>query len=443
MRNPLRALFEQRSIGSSHDLWTYLSRGSVSSSGAVVNEQTAFAVPVVLTCVSLISRTIMTLPVDVYERLPGGRKRKADEHPLARLFDNPNSWQTWPMFCQMMQAHLLLRGNAYAWVNWVGVKGSDFAQADEIIPLHPDQIRVEPIETPRSGPGYELKYTLTRRNGQQVVLPSDEVMHLRGLTTNGYTGRNFIDDLKDAIGNAISTQDYSGNLWKRGGTPPLVLKHPKTLSPKAQTGLEEKWEQTYGGKDGRRVAVIEEGMEIEQLSVTPEQGQFLETNKFSRSQLAGAFHVPPHMIGDTEKSTSWGTGIEQQQIGYLTFTIQPWLTVWEHGIRRALIANERRFYVKFKVEGLLRGDSAGRSSFYQKMFGVGAFSPNTILALEDMDPIGDEGDVRYVPSNYVPLGTPPDQISEAARAAGALVQQSAELSELIATLKGEPTQVES
>lgn len=432
MRNPLRALFETRSIGTSHDLWTYLSRGSTSSSGAVVNEQTALAVPVVLTCVSLISRTIMTLPVDVYERLSDGRKRKADEHPLARLFDNPNSWQDWPMFCQMMQAHLLLRGNAYAWVNWVGVKGSEFQQAKEIIPLHPDQIRVE------QNTDWTLNYTLTRKDGRQVPIPADEIMHLRGLSTNGYMGRSPIEDLREAIGNAQSAQEFSGNFWKDDATPPLVLKHPKVLSDKAKKGIEEAWEKTYGGKDGRRVAVIEEGMEIQQLSVTPEDAQFLETNKFGRSQIAGAYHVPPHMIGDTEKSTSWGTGIEQQQIGYLTFTIQPWLTVWEHGIRRALIANERRFYAKFKVEGLLRGDSTGRSNFYTKMFGVGAFSPNQILALEDMDGIGEKGDIHYVPSNYVPLGTLPAEVSDGQRQAGMLAQQSSDLAALIATLKNEP-----
>jgi HK97 family phage portal protein len=430
MRNPLRALFEQRSIGTPHDLWTYLSRGSTSSSGAVVNERSALAVPVVLTCVSLISRTIMTLPVDVYERLPNGGKRKADEHPLARLFDNPNSWQDWPMFCQMLQAHLLLRGNAYAWVNWVGVRGSEFQQVREMIPLHPDQVTVEQNDD------WTLKYTLTRKNGTRVPIPADEMLHLRGLSTNGYMGRSPIDDLRDAIGGAISSQDYSGNFWKKGGTPELMLKHPKTLSDKAKKGIEEAWEKTYGGKDGRRVAVIEEGMEIEQLSVTPEQGQFLETNKFGRSQLAGAFHVPPHMIGDTEKSTSWGTGIEQQQIGYLTFTIQPWLTVWEHGIRRALIANERRFYVKFKVEGLLRGDSAGRSTFYQRMHGVGAMSPNDIRALEDMDPV-DKGNTYYVPSNYVPLGTESAAISDSQRQAGVLAQQSAEIADVLASLKKE------
>jgi HK97 family phage portal protein len=432
MRNPFRVLFEQRSIGTSHDLWTMLSRGSTSSSGAVVNEGSALGVPVILTCVSLISRTIMTLPVDVYERLPDGKKRKADEHPLARLFDNPNSWQDWPMFCQMMQAHLLLRGNAYAWVNWVGVRGSEFQQATEIIPIHPDQIRVE------QRADWTLVYTLTRKNGQQVTIPADEMMHLRGLSTNGYMGRSPIDDLKDAIGGSISAQDYSGNFWKKDATPPLALMHPKTLSEKAKKGIEESWEKTYGGKDGRRVAVIEEGMEIKQLSVTHEDAQFIETNKFGRAQLAGAYHVPPHMIGDTEKSTSWGTGIEQQQIGYLTFTIQPWLTVWEHGIRRALITNERRYYVKFKVEGLLRGDSAGRSTFYQRMFGVGAFSPNTILALEDMDPIGEEGDIRYVPSNYVPLGTAPADVSDSARAAGVLAEQSAQLAAVLASLNKEP-----
>lgn len=432
MRNPLRALFERRSIGSSRDLWAYLAQGTKSSSGTAVNEATAYNVPVIMTCISLISRTIMTLPVDVYERMTDGRKRVATDHPLARLFDTPNSWQDWPMFVQMMQAHLLLRGNAYAWINWTTSTSDGSMQASEIIPLHPDRVTVE------QKADWSLSYTMTRKNGQIVPIPADEILHLRGLSTDGVVGRSPLHDWRDTIGAALATQDYAASFWKRGATPTVALKHTTKLGEAARKNLEESWEKIYGGASGRRVAVLEEGMTLETLTLPSDVSQFLQTRQFTRAELAGSLHVPPHMIGDTEKSTSWGTGIEQQQIGYLTFTIQPWLTVWEHGIARCLILNTRRFYVKFKVEGLLRADSTGRSTFYTKMWGVGALSTNNILALEDMDPIGTEGDIRYVPANYVPLGTPVGAIPAAAKDAADFAAATATITELVASLRKEP-----
>lgn len=431
MKNPLRALFERRSIGSSHELWNYLARGYTSSSGAVVTEKTAMAVPVVMTCVALISRTVMTLPVDMYERMPDGTKREAPEHPLTRLFDKPNTWQDWPMFVQMMQTHLLLRGNAYAWVNWTAnpnLQDPTRLQATEIIPMHPDRITVDIVE---QGMGLTLKYTLRLRNGQALSLPADEVMHLRGLSTDGVMGRSPIDDLREAIGGAISRQEYAGTFWARGATPSIALTHPGTLSPTAKAGLEQSFEQTYGGNTGRRVAVLEESVKIETLSVDAEKSQFLETNKLSRSELAGAFFVPPHMIGDTEKSTSWGTGIAEQKLGYLTFSIQPWLTVWEAGIKRCLITNERRFYAKFKVEGFLRSDPKARAAFYKEMWSIGAFTINQILALEDLNPVTG-GDTRFVPLNFTTL-----ERAIAGEGTAAVTPAEAQLMALIQRLEAE------
>lgn len=399
---------------------TYLLGGSPSASGQTVNEATAFNVPVVMSCVAKISRTVMTLPIDVFERLPDGRKRPVPDHPLARLFDKPNTWQDWPMLVQMMQAHLLLRGNAYAWINWTTNTTNGSEQATELIPLHPDRVRV------KQRADWTLEYTLLQSTGGQIAIPSEEMFHLRGLSTDGVLGRSLLQDAREAIGGALSTQEHANALWSRDATPSVVLQHPKTLSEKAQKGLEEKFEQTYGpGKNKRRVAVLEEGMTIERLSLTPNDGQFLDTRKFSRSEIADLFGVPPHMIGDTDKSTSWGTGIEQQKLGYLTFTIQPWLTIWEAGIKRCLIFNERRFYAKFKVEGLLRGDSAARADFYERMWRIGVYTINMILALEDLDPI-DGGDVRFVPMNFTPLGTvaTPQQ------------QTQAQLSDILERLRG-------
>jgi HK97 family phage portal protein len=393
--NPLRALFDRRSdaIGSAFELAQYLLGRTQSKSGVAVNETSAMNVAVVRQCVALVSRTVMTLPLAMFETIENGR-RPAPEHPLQRLFDKPNGWQDWPMFVQMLMVHLLLRANSYTWINWVRI-GERF-QAMELIPMHPDRMRVKQL------PDWSLEYTLIRTNGSELKIPADEVMHLRGLSTDGYMGRDPLTDMKESIGDSLATQEYSSKLWRNDAMPNVALSHPGKLSQKAKDGIETSWEKTYGGKDGRRVAVLEEGMKLETVSLNAKQSEFLGTRKFLRSEIAGEFFVPPHMIGDTEKSTSWGTGIEQQKLGYLTFTIQPWLTVLEAGIKRCLITNEGRFYAKFKVEGLLRGDSAARADFYERMWRMGAYTINQILALEDMNPV-EGGDVRFVPLNFVPL----------------------------------------
>lgn len=395
MRNPLRSLFdiETRGIGNSHELLSYLMRGSESTAGATVNEQSALNIAAVMTCVSLISRTIATLPLGIYERGEDGRsKHRAKRHPLKSIVDTPNSWQTRAEFVQMMQTHLLLRGNAYAWINRSSVVDG---VVRELIPLHPDRVRVE------QKPDWRLVYTLELTSGREIELPTHEVLHLRGLSTDGIVGRSALADARELFGSAIATQDYTSNFWKRDATPSVVLSHPKTLSEKARTGLRDQWEATYAGKGARRVAVLEEGMSIERLTMTAEDAQFLETRKFQRGEIAGWFHVPPHMIGDTEKTTSWGTGVEQQQIGFETFTIRPWLVVWEQRLNRDLITSDR-YFMEFNLAGLRRGDMQARKEYFSAMLDRGVFSINDVREIETLNPV-EGGDTRLVARNMVPL----------------------------------------
>jgi HK97 family phage portal protein len=406
LRNPLRALFERRSgINSPHDLLEYLTKGMTSKAGSTVNENTALNVAAVMTCVSLISRTIATLPIGIFERLDARNKQRATSHPLAKVFAKPNGWQTRAEFAQMMQTHLLLRGNAYAWLNWgvsAIVNGEPQYQLLEMVPLHPDRVTVKQRDS------WTLDYTLTQKDGTPIPLVPDSVLHLRGLSTDGVMGRSVLADAREVIGGAIATQDHSSNFWKRDGTPTVALRHPKTLGAdgKVAENLRKQWEELYSGADRSRVAVLEEGMEIQQLSINAEDAQFLETRKFQRSEIAGWFHVPPHMIGDTEKSTSWGTGIEQQQIGFLTFTIRPWLVAWEQRLNLDLMINPQRFFIEFNVDGLLRGDIGSRYTAYDKGIRGGWLSPNDVRALENMNPIED-GDTYLQPTNMAPLGTEP------------------------------------
>lgn len=408
MKNPFVPLFERRSgLSSPYDLFKYLTKGVQSSSGVSVDEASAMSVAAVLTCVSLRSRALASLPLKVYERKDGRTKAPADWHRAAKVLSTPNPWQTRAELFGMLEAHRVLRGNAYAWKNVAQVRGGDgglYSEVIELIPLHPD--RVEVVEgRDMGGPA---GYRLQRKNGQPPLdFQPSEILHLKGLSTDGLKGRSVLHDLREAIGGSIATQEHANALWSRDATPSIALRHPKTLSEAARHGLEQSWEETYGrGADKKRVAVIEEGMEIEQLSLAPDDGQFLQTRAFTRAEIAGAFHVPPHMIGDTEKSTSWGTGIEQQQIGFLVFTLRPDLVVWEQRLTRELIAQPDRFYVEFSLEGLLRGDQNARGQFYRTMREVGAYSANDIRAFENMNPI-DGGDVYLQPTNLAPLGWTP------------------------------------
>ena len=390
MENPLRVLFQRRSVGSPYELIQALTRGVRSVAGTDVHEASALRIAAVLTCVSLVSRTIASLPLKVYERTEDGRgKQPASGHPLGRVLSQPNSWQTRSEFVQTLHAHLMLRGNAYAWINRV-TDPRFGTQVAELIPLDPDRVTVtQPDEF--SG----LTYTLTRANGATVPIPSDQMLHLRGLSTNGITGRSVLQDARDVIGIAQATQSHAGSYWAGGGVPDVALRHPKALGDKARKNIEESYASTYGSSaDRRRWIILEEGMEIAPISVSAEDAQFLETRKFQRGEICGLFHVPPHLIGDTEKSTSWGTGIEQQTIGFVNFGIRPWLVAWEQRLNRELITNQGRFFTEFSIDGFMRGDSAARGTFYTQMRQIGAYSANDVREKENLNPIDGGDDYR-------------------------------------------------
>jgi len=406
MPSPFRALFERRSgpITSSHGLYEALLRGRQSLAGVTINETTAMSVAAVATCVSLIARDIASLPWDVVERVDERTRRPAVNHPIRRVLSQPNSWQTQFDWTALNVSHVLLRGNSYNLI----VSSSDTfdgsRQITELLPLHPDQVEVEQMPYPDLG----LRYVWTSKDGRRWPVAQREMLHFRGLTMNGYMGRAVLDDGRDVIGVALATQQHAATFWARGGLPTVLLRHPKALSATAKDGIEAGFEKTYGGgPDQRRVAVLEEGMDVSTLSVTPEQAQYLETRKFTRGEIAGLFHVPPHLIGDTEKSTSWGTGIEQQKLGYLQFCLLPLIRSFEQRMDQALIANPNRFSTRCYMQGFMRGDAASRAQFYWLMRQMGAYSANDVRRLEDENPLEAGGDVYLQPTNLAPLGSNP------------------------------------
>lgn len=399
MRNPLRALFERRAIGSSYDLAQFMGRGSQSLAGVSISETTALKIAAVKSCVDLISRDVASLPVDIVERVNERQRKPAVTHPVRALLSKPNHWQTWPEFLGQSVAHQLLRGNSYALIVR-GTVGNGSEQITELIPMHPDQVQVE--QSPL--PALDVTYKWTPSNGGRTYeFPQERVLHVRALSSDGVCGRSVLSDARDTLGVALATQNHAARFWAGGGVPRVVLKHPKTIG-KGSQNLEKSWAANYGGgSDQSMVAVLEEGMDIETLSVTAEDAQFLQTRQFTRGEICGLFHVPPHMIGDTEKSTSWGTGIEQQTIGYFRHALLPLLVNLEHRFGRSLFVNPERFGLKFYAQGFMRGDAAARATYYWQMRQMGAASANDIRAWEDLNPI-ENGDTYLQPSNLVPLG---------------------------------------
>jgi HK97 family phage portal protein len=384
--------FSRKSAGS---VIAEVLRGTQTASGAHVNVDSAMRVAAVYACVRVISETIGSLPLHVYQRRNTGGKTIYREHPLYKLLHSqPNSWQTSFEFREMMQAHFELRGNAYAYKS-MDQRGNVL----ELLPLHPDRVEVKQLRD------MSLEYHVQLGEGaERVVLRQDQVFHLRGLSSNGYTGRSTLADAREIIGVAIATQEFAGRFYKNDATPSVVLQHPGKLSKEVADRIRDSWNTAFAGSgNARKTAVLEEGMQIERLTLSAEDAQFLETRKFQRSEIAGLFRVPAHLIGDLERATF--SNIEAQQIDFVMHCIRPRLVRWEQALMRDLFVKPELYFPEHNVEGLLRGDAKSRFDAYAIGRNWGWLSVNEIRERENLNPIP-EGDVYLQPLNMVAAGQP-------------------------------------
>ncbi|MBU3262072.1 phage portal protein [Roseovarius sp. PS-C2] len=352
-----------------------------------VNANTAMRVAAVYACVRLISGPAANLPIDVKERVSDDVRQNRPDLPLWNVLRRkPNSWQTPSQFKRMLQAHLLLRGNAYAQIVW------SRGRVIGLLPLHPDRMKVDQLDD------LSLRYTYRRRDGGEVRLDQKDVFHLVGLTLDGVLGVSAITYARETIGLSMAQERHGSTTFKNAARPSMVLKHPEKLGKEGQEFLRASLDAyRQGGESEGKALILEEGMSTEALSMTSEDAQWIESRKFSRSDIAMFFGVPPHMIGDTEKTTSWGSGIEQQSIGFVTYTLEDYLTTWEETINKDLITDPS-IYAKFNRRALVRGDIKTRTDHYVKMLQWGVYSPNEVRAREDENP-RDDGDVYYDPPN--------------------------------------------
>ena len=372
-----------------------------STSGKRVNERSSMQMTAVYSCVRILSEAVAGLPLHFYRYTDNGGKEKAADHPLYFLLhDEPNPEMTSFVFREALMTHLLLWGNAYSQIIRNG-KGEVIA----LYPLMPDRMNVE-----RDSKGQlYYEYTVSMDDaptvkGSMVILPPSEVMHIPGLGFDGLVGYSPIAMAKNAIGMAIACEEYGAKFFANGAQPSGVLEHPGTLKDPAR--VRESWQSTFGGShNANKVAVLEEGMKYTPISISPEQAQFLETRKFQINEIARIFRVPPHMVGDLEKSSF--SNIEQQSLEFVKYTLDPWVSRWEQSMARSLLTAEekKKYFVKFNVDGLLRGDYQSRMNGYAVGRQNGWMSANDIREFENLDRIPEEmgGDLYLVNGNMMPL----------------------------------------
>jgi HK97 family phage portal protein len=363
--------------------------GAKVAAGVSVNEASAMGMPAVYRAITLIAGTAASLPLHAYKRT-GDTRTPLSSGVAVELLDAPHPDLTPFEFWELLYGHAVGWGNAYA-----RKLRNQAGQVRELWPLHPS--RVKPG---RASDGTKVYVVDGDIDGP---LTDREVMHIAGFGYDGVCGMSPIRAHRQGIGLALAAEEYGARLFGSGSLASGILETEQRLTQDQADKLKSRWKARTGGLDkAHEVAVLDWGTKFHQLTIPPEDAQFIESRRFQIQEVARMFGVPPHMLMDTTTSTSWGTGIEQQTIGFVTFTLRPnWLTRFEQRISQVLWPEP--VYAKYALEGLLRGDSVQRAAFYQQLWNIGVLSTNDIRALEDLPPV-EGGDVRYRPLNMGVLG---------------------------------------
>jgi len=354
-----------------------------SAAGKAVNERTAMQTSAVYACVRILSEAVAGLPLHVYRYTEDGGKERVPELMLYRLLhDEPNPEMTSFIWRETSMSHLLIHGNAYSQIIRDG-RGYPVA----LYPLLPSRMEVD------RAANNELIYTYQSDKGQ-VKLTRWDVLHIPGLGYDGIVGYSPIAMAKQAIGTAIAVEEYGAKFFANGASPGGVLEFPGVV--KDVQRVKDSWNAGYQGSDNaHKVALLEEGARFNPISLPPEAAQFLQTRKFSITEIARIFRVPPHMLADLEKATF--SNIEHQSLEFVKFSLQPWVSRWEQSLRQALILPSEKalITIRFNLDGLLRGDFKSRYESYAIGVQNGFLSPNDVRSLEDLNLIPN-GDVYMV-----------------------------------------------
>ncbi|MGE4339822.1 MAG: phage portal protein [Pigmentiphaga sp.] len=368
--------------------------GMRGDAGEVVNDNTALSLSAVWACVNLLAGTIASLPLVVYQSGPGGQRTVARDHRLYRvLHDSPNYDQTALDFWEFVSASLELWGNAYARKEVSG------GQVSGLHPVAPGLVTVRRL----ANGTIEYRWS---EDGKAYVETDATMLHIRGFGGNPLGGMSTLHFARNAFSLARAIDRSAGAMFQNGLRPSGVLTFDSWLSPEQRALAQSKLtEQFIGASGSGRPMILEGGTKWEQLTIQPDDAQMLESRGFSVEEICRFFGVPPFMIGHTTNSTSWGTGLEQQTLGFQKFTLRRRLKRIEQALAKQLLTPvefARGLKVEFNLEGLLRADTAGRATFYREMTQIGAMTINEVRALENLPPV-DGGDVPRMQMQNVPI----------------------------------------
>ena len=373
--------------------------GAMTAAGVSVTAANAISVAAVYSCIRVLSETLAGLPLIVYRRKAGGGKERATDHWLYPLLHGaPNGWMTSFAWREMGMAHLCLRGAAYSRI--VG----DARGKRQLIPVHPDRMRTVLLDSGR------LAYEMQNQSGGFTTLLQEEVLRIPFMTMDGVRPVTPIQVQRETIGASLASQEYGARFWANDARPTggWVEMEGDFKSDASSKSFREKWQKAMTGENRHMTPFLPRGMKYHPLSLTMEDAQFLETRKFQRSEIAGIYRVPPHMIGDLERATF--SNVEQQSIDFVVYTMQPWLSRWEQELSRGLLseAEQEEYFVEFLVDGLLRGDATARANYFRTAVLTGWMNRNEVREIENMNRA--EGLDEYL----TPLNmTPTDLLADA------------------------------
>ncbi len=369
---------------------------AASDTGIQVTESSSLSFTAVYACVDRLSKAVASLPLHVYRRTGNGGRERATDHPLYNcLHLRPNPEMSAFAYKQFQQSCLLLTGNAYAEI----VKDKS-GRTTELWPIKPQY--VNPVRNDLGA----LEYRIRIPNTAEIVLPSDKILHVAGLGTDGVQGKSPITLCREAVALGLAAEKYGSSFYQNGAQLSKVLTTPNKLSEEAHKRVQADFDRTYTGlSNSHKTAILEEGMDIKTISMPMADAQFIESRKFQIEEIARIFNVPLHLIQSQDKANSWGAGIEQQNLGFVTYSLIPWMVAWEQEYSYKLLNPVERLdmFVEFMANALLRGTTTERYTSYAIGRQWGWLSANDVRSMENMNPIED-GDRYMEPLNMQPVG---------------------------------------
>lgn len=387
---------EQRSIYGQ----TILGSAYGNASGEVVSKEQALRIAAVWSCVRVLSETIASLPISLYERDEENRKQVKSDNPLNNLVgEQPSPLFNSFMFFERILVDLSLDGNFYAFIER---NNGGFP-----VGLHP--IKCNDVDIFISPKGRGVYYEIKQSDSDNTYPKTGRVngidmIHIKGLSLDGVQGKSPIECAAETLGISLALDKHAGAFFKNGANVGGILKHPGTLKPETARRLRESWSSNYAGSNNTgKTAILEEGMEFQARTIPNNQAQFIESREYQISDICRIFRVPNHLVNDLSSATY--SNIEAQQIDFVVHTITPWIKRIESELNGKLIPFKQRGkeYFKFNLNAILRGDSKARADYYRTLVNIGVMSPDEVRKLEDLNSVGGASEDYYMQSNMLPI----------------------------------------